>query len=140
MTQASQPSDDGNATKIRNPKRGSEHRGAHRNPGFAFLTGPHKGEEVYLRKASITIGRGPGGVDLVLDDPDVSRKHAVLKASAGGYRLKDLESTNGTTVNGTPVSECELKYGDRVVMGGTEMKFILEDKTAKHPARTWTIG
>jgi hypothetical protein len=59
--------------------------------------------------------------DVVLEDPAVSRRHAQLRFRDGRWILQDLESTNGTTVNGVPVGRCELRPGDRVVMGDARL-------------------
>ena len=69
-----------------------------------------------------TIGRLPGG-SLVLTDENVSRNHAVIERSASGWVIRDLGSTNGTTVNGTPIQESPLRNGDQIVFGATEATF-----------------
>ena len=55
--------------------------------------------------------------DVVLDDPGVSRRHARLLFRDGSWVLQDLQSTNGTTVNGVPVGRCQLRPGDRLIFG-----------------------
>jgi FHA domain len=55
--------------------------------------------------------------DLVLSHPAVSRLHARLAFRSGTWVLQDLDSTNGTTVNGAPVGRCRLAPGDLVVFG-----------------------
>lgn len=69
-----------------------------------------------------TIGRLPGG-SLVLGDENVSRNHAVIERSPSGWIVRDLGSTNGTMVNGTPIQESPLHNGDRIVFGATEATF-----------------
>ncbi len=59
--------------------------------------------------------------DLVLSDPGVSRRHARLFFRDGSWVLQDLESTNGTTVNGVRVGRCELRPGDHLVLGGAHL-------------------
>jgi pSer/pThr/pTyr-binding forkhead associated (FHA) protein len=56
--------------------------------------------------------------------PRVSRYHAELSVDAGGARVRDLGSTNGTAVEGRPVREAELHAGDRVAFGGVEARLI----------------
>jgi hypothetical protein len=56
-------------------------------------------------------------VDFVIDNPDVSRRHAVLSWSNGDIVLEDLGSTNGTMVNGYPISSTVVGPGDVVVIG-----------------------
>lgn len=71
-----------------------------------------------------TVGRLPGG-SLVLSDENVSRSHAVIELSAGGWTLRDLGSTNGTTVNGAAIGESQLQHGDQIVFGATSAMFEL---------------
>jgi pSer/pThr/pTyr-binding forkhead associated (FHA) protein len=68
----------------------------------------------------LVIGREPGSADLVVDDPGISRRHAVVRAFGGAITVEDLGSSNGTFVNGEPVrGEVELAEGDEVQLGGT---------------------
>ena|ERR1035437_6013162 len=70
----------------------------------------------------ITIGRSPDNM-IIIEDPSVSSRHAQLERSGETYRLKDLESTNGTKVNGLPVTEAMLRFEDRIRFGGVESRF-----------------
>lgn len=81
--------------------------------------------ELPLDHFPFSIGRRPGS-DLVLPDPRVSRDHAVVEAAGGGWRLRDLGSRNGTIVNGQPVSEADLRDGDRIAIGGFEVTARIE--------------
>lgn len=54
--------------------------------------------------------------DIVLPIPTVSRRHALLSFRDGSWILRDLESTNGTLVNGERVGRCELRPGDLVML------------------------
>ena len=69
-----------------------------------------------------TMGRAPLN-HIVIDDPAVSAQHAIIARSAGFFRLQDLHSTNGTQVNGVPVSEVELKDGDKIHFGSVVAVF-----------------
>jgi hypothetical protein len=66
----------------------------------------------------LTLGRAPDNA-LVLDDGRVSRHHARLQARRGTLVFTDLNSTNGSRVNGIRVDECALGTGDRVQVGDT---------------------
>lgn len=55
--------------------------------------------------------------EVVLDDLTVSRRHARLLFRDGAWVLHDLGSTNGTTVNGTRVTRCQLRPGDQLALG-----------------------
>jgi hypothetical protein len=70
----------------------------------------------------ITIGRAPLN-HIVIDNPAVSAQHAILARVADTYRLKDLNSTNGTQVNGVSVTEAELKDGDKIRFGSVVAVF-----------------
>jgi hypothetical protein len=60
--------------------------------------------------------------DVVLSDPRVSRRHARLVFRDGSWVLQDLQSTNGTTVNGVRVGRCEVRPGDQLVLGHEQLK------------------
>jgi len=70
----------------------------------------------------ITIGRGPDNT-IIINDPSVSTYHAQLQLAGETYRLKDLESTNGTRVNGIPVTETVLHLDDRIRFGAAEAHY-----------------
>ena len=70
----------------------------------------------------ITIGRGPDNT-IVISDSSVSSHHAQLQRVGENYRLKDLGSTNGTRVNGIPVTETTLRFDDRIRFGATEARY-----------------
>lgn len=81
---------------------------------------PQERRRIPLGPEPITIGRDPDN-DLVLDDRRVSRRHAEIRLRLGRYTLYDLQSTNGTFVNGRRVAEIALSDGDRIAIGGTEV-------------------
>ena len=64
----------------------------------------------------LLIGRDIG-CDIVLGDMTVSRRHARLLFSDGVWSLRDLDSTNGISVNGALVKRCQLRPGDRLRVG-----------------------
>lgn len=67
----------------------------------------------------VSIGRAPDNLVCLAGDEKVSKYHAVIESRADGLWLKDLGSTNGTTVNGAPVAmERQLEIGDLVCVGG----------------------
>ena len=73
-----------------------------------------------------TIGRSDE-VECVLNDPNVSRRHAELRQGAGGeWQIVDLGSTNGIKVNGRRTSTARLREGDQVTVGTTTFRFSLE--------------
>jgi predicted component of type VI protein secretion system len=70
----------------------------------------------------ITIGRAPDNV-IVIRHPSVSSHHAQLELVGDAYRLKDLDSTNGTRVNGIPATEAALRFDDRIRFGAVEARY-----------------
>lgn len=90
------------------------------------LSGPLVGALFLLsRNRPFLIGRH-SEADLRLDDPQVSRRHAVLLWDAGAWRVVDQESTNGTLHNGVRVSEAVLSEGDAIVVGRTALQFRVD--------------
>ncbi|MEP6685472.1 MAG: FHA domain-containing protein [Verrucomicrobiota bacterium] len=75
-----------------------------------------------LAEELITVGRGPDNA-IRLDHPSVSGRHAQLQRVGDIYRLKDLDSTNGTQVNGQKINETALRFGDRIRFGKIEALF-----------------
>jgi predicted component of type VI protein secretion system len=88
-----------------------------------ILTTEAQGKVAYeFAERSITIGRAPDNM-IVIDDPSVSNRHAQLELSGETYRLKDLDSTNGTKVNGVAITETALRFEDRIRFGAIEARF-----------------
>ncbi len=75
--------------------------------------------------ASRTIGRNPRA-DFVIDSPLLSRVHCRLSASDTRLAVEDLQSTNGTYVNGDRVRQSELRNGDRLRLGRVELTVAVE--------------
>jgi pSer/pThr/pTyr-binding forkhead associated (FHA) protein len=70
----------------------------------------------------VTIGRAPLN-QIVIDHPTVSGQHAVLLRVGDSYSLKDLNSTNGTQINGVFVTDADLKDGDTIRFGSVTAVF-----------------
>jgi pSer/pThr/pTyr-binding forkhead associated (FHA) protein len=71
----------------------------------------------------VTVGRSSSN-DIVVDDPLVSRKHAVFERLAAGWSIHDLRSTNGTYVNGEPLDGSRPLYNDdQVHIGETRIVY-----------------
>jgi hypothetical protein len=86
------------------------------------LTGADGPLTVPIDATTFVIGRGLDN-DLVLDDQRVSRQHAELRYRRRRFVLTDLNSTNGTSVNGRRITSKELTDGDRISLGGFELTF-----------------
>lgn len=84
--------------------------------------------EVSFDRAIVNIGKQASS-NLRLDDINISRKHAVLERRQDGqWRLTDLGSTNGTTVNGEEIAQVILQDGDRIMLGETTLVVHLGDQ------------
>ncbi|MEO7108127.1 MAG: FHA domain-containing protein [Rhodoferax sp.] len=80
-------------------------------------------KEVQLTKDKTTLGRRPYN-DIVIDNLAVSGEHAVLQMSGGDVVLEDLNSTNGTYLNGKAVKKQQLQNGDSIEIGKYKIKFV----------------
>ena len=87
-----------------------------------MLAGPDVGKSVELASSWYRIGARQG-CDLVLSDQRVSGYHFEIRLEDGGYRLRDLDSTNGTYVAGHRVREIYLNPGSVVYVGDTRLRF-----------------
>ena len=81
---------------------------------------------------AITIGRGSDNT-IVVDDPSISAHHAQLLLEGDTYRVKDLDSTNGTRVNGKPVTETVLRIDDRIRFGAAEARYESSETAGSKP-------
>ncbi|SRR5258705_10216732 len=73
-----------------------------------------------------TIGRSTGA-EFILDAPLVSRLHCQLSATDKALQVKDLDSTNGTFVNGRRITFAKLQAGDRLMVGRVELRISRTD-------------
>lgn len=87
-------------------------------PSLTVISEPFKNKKVVFEEdiKKLIIGREPG-CHLSLDSSVVSRQHAFIALKWGGYVIKDMDSKNGTFVNGERIEEKSLKDGDEIVFG-----------------------
>ena len=92
------------------------------------LTGTLSGQLFRVTKGQLTIGRSPN-VELRLDDDGISRNHARIRSETNRAWIEDMESRNGTFVNGERITtSVELRDGDKVQVGrGTVLRFGFQD-------------
>src|SRR5262249_54571313 len=88
------------------------------------IDGPVKGQAFPITGPDLRIGRGTSNRLALTGDPFVSREHCVLRESGGEFILEDLDSQNGTFVNGVPVRRRTLEHGDQVQTGGSVFLFL----------------
>ncbi len=101
---------------------------------FRVLDGIDKGRVFRELTTPVTIGREEGNV-LRLNDERVSRYHAKVQADNNEIILTDLESTNGTRVNGNVVQIRQLRPGDRIGVGRSLLLFGSEEEIAARGAQ-----
>jgi pSer/pThr/pTyr-binding forkhead associated (FHA) protein len=80
-----------------------------------------------LGEGSYTIGRGKG-CDIVLLDKKSSRKNSEIRKDGSRFLIRDLDSANGTFVNGKPIKEQELYHDDLIRIGEAQIRFIALNK------------
>jgi hypothetical protein len=85
-------------------------------------------KEVQITKDKTTLGRRPYN-DIVIDNLAVSGEHAVLQMTGSEVFIEDLNSTNGTYINGKAVKKQLLSHNDTVEIGKYKIKYLLEDGT-----------
>jgi hypothetical protein len=83
------------------------------------------GRRSVLRGDRAVVGRSRD-CDVVVSDPNVSRRHAEVRRGEEGWSVVDLGSTNGVKVNGRRLDSARLKPGDRITIGVTDLTFELE--------------
>jgi hypothetical protein len=83
-------------------------------------------KEVQITKDKTTLGRRPYN-DIVIDNLAVSGEHAVLQMTGADVFIEDLNSTNGTYINGKAVKKQLLQHNDTVEIGKYKIKYLLED-------------
>lgn len=111
-------------------------------PKLTLLIG-RKAMQVYdLEKETILIGR-EDDVDIVIDNPSVSRKHAQIRKVGAGWVVEDLGSSNGTFLHGQKITSAQpVKEGDEIGFGkfsvvfGKEVGDLVEQVAAKHAPKT----
>ncbi len=85
-------------------------------------------KEVQITKDKTTLGRRPYN-DIVIDNLAVSGEHAVLQMMGADVFIEDLNSTNGTYINGKAIKKQLLTHNDTVEIGKYKIKYLVEDGT-----------
>jgi transcriptional regulator with GAF, ATPase, and Fis domain len=96
---------------------------------LAFVAGPLKDSAVELGDAELSIGRDSSNTVRVADAL-LSRRHCAARRAGEGFVLVDLDSLNGTFVNGRPVREHALAHGDEISIGESRIVFLSGDAEA----------
>lgn len=107
---------------------------AYQSVQLVMRAGPNPGKTYSIEKSELFIGRDVAN-DVLINDAEVSRRHARISIQAGNYVIEDLGSTNGTFVNGQKlVGPRVLKVGDTLMFG--ENVSLTFEMTAYDPNAT----
>lgn len=88
-----------------------------------ILDGPHREQEFIIRQPVTTIGRAFDNT-IVIESSEVSRHHAKIERTRHGLTVVDLNSTNGTHVNGRRVTSHPVSAGDEITLGSVRMALL----------------
>ena len=97
-----------------------------KNYAIVVVNGEEPGRVIAIEKPRVTIGRAD--CDVVLNDPQLSRQHALIAISGTSARLEDLESTNGTFVEEKRIEQVELEDRTEFRIGSHELVFVMTDR------------
>lgn len=120
-------------TQVGPDSRGENLASSERRPVLVALAGELLATPIPLERPKVTLGRALDA-DVRLNDAKVSRLHASIttevdqNSGATVFRIRDLNSTNGTLVNGRAVSEAVLAHGDKILIGDNLFRFELLDE------------
>ena len=96
------------------------------------VSGPRQGEAVVIDREVFTIGAGSDS-GFVVEDPAVSRRHCEIQVGPEGVMIRDLDSTNGTTMHGVRICQAYLTEGAEFQVGSTRLVFCPLQETVVHP-------
>ena len=100
------------------------------NPRLVAVSGPLKDSVFALPTEDLSLGRDASN-GLPISDPSVSRRHCILRRQGDGFKILDLDSRNGTLVNGQAVKEGWLRHQDEIAVGDSIFLFLTEEDTDK---------
>jgi len=101
-------------------------------PRLLAISGPLKDSSVPLPDCALHVGRDPANL-LSIKDPSLSRRHCILTRDAEGFSIRDLDSRNGTFVNGVAVQEMRLAHGSQISIGDSVFILLLRDEDDPTP-------
>jgi pSer/pThr/pTyr-binding forkhead associated (FHA) protein len=101
---------------------------------LVICNGGFEGMEYELTSDETLIGRNPK-TDITLLDENISREHAIvlLDEETGTHTIEDLQSSNGTKVNGKRIRSADLVDADEVEIGNTRFRFLLKGAPKNAP-------
>lgn len=115
-------------------KRG--HLPEHVRAVLIALSGEEAGSRYEVTRDYVEVGRADD-VDIRIPRQDISRKHCLIFYKKDRFYIRDLESTNGTFLNGHRIDEKPLAHGDKIRLGEGIFQFVIEEKTGGR--KVWEI-
>ena len=103
------------------------------NPRLLVIAGPMKDSTLALSGMEVPVGRDPAN-SLSISDPSLSRKHCVIMRAGDHFSIRDLDSRNGTFVNGVAMKQSALQHGDQISAGDSVFIFLLQEEGERHPS------
>jgi len=101
-------------------------------PRLKFVSKVEGADNIELQEPIITIGRGLNNV-VCIEDANISKHHVLLIAEDDTYRIFDLHSINGTSINGKRISTATLRTGDAVRIGYLDLSYEITPAVTAAP-------
>jgi len=114
------------STRIRPPSTSARNIPERYSASIVIVKGYAEGMEYPITGEYTVIGRDKDA-DITVKDSLVSRRHVAIIYHEGEFTIKDLESTNGTMMNGNMIELASLRHRDKFRIGDTTIQFILQD-------------
>ena len=100
-------------------------------PRLRFTIGNDTGQVIRVPAEGLVLGRGPDA-DVQVNDPQVSNRHAQIRMDDDAWWVHDLDSSNGTQVNGRTIRAIRLGDGDEIALGDTSLVFERDQRHQGH--------
>lgn len=105
------------------------------NPRLVIGPASSAAREIGLATGISRIGRNADN-DLAIADPSVSRYHCEISIEPTGCKVRDMNSSNGTFLDGLPIQDARIEHGQRLRLGSVDCLFLLDESAPRAPAPT----
>jgi Nif-specific regulatory protein len=102
------------------------------DPKLLAIAGPLQNKAFTFSSGEIAIGRDTANL-LSIPDASLSRRHCLIRREGDDWFIEDLESRNGTFVNGQVVKQVRLQHGDKIAVGDSVFRFVTREDDAAQP-------
>lgn len=106
---------------------------AEQTPELELIEGPGAGQRFRLDRKKVRIGRSNEN-EIIINDRLSSRVHTTIREVDGIFYVQDMDSRNGTRLNGRPIKEEEIHHGDEIQIGTTAFRVHFPGSKASRPA------